>query len=153
MKLRRTISKYHSWYLCQISLQIMLLPIQIFCPYNSAGGRCLKLAELYLWRIERYIRGKQAWFWQLKLYFNSFLSRKTVAKCLADGVVQLAILGVLILKENQLWFSNCKHFRIYWTKKDFISEWYFTKKHEIGTRAPNKNIVQNHWNIALLNVF
>ena len=29
MKLRITISKYHSWYLCQISLQIMLLPIQI----------------------------------------------------------------------------------------------------------------------------
>ena len=28
MKLRTTISKYHSWYLCQISLQIMLLPIQ-----------------------------------------------------------------------------------------------------------------------------
>ena len=29
MKLRITISKYHSWYLCQISLQIMLLPIQM----------------------------------------------------------------------------------------------------------------------------
>ena len=29
VKLRITISKYHSWYLCQISLQIMLLPIQI----------------------------------------------------------------------------------------------------------------------------
>ena len=29
MKLCITISKYHSWYLCQISLQIMLLPIQI----------------------------------------------------------------------------------------------------------------------------
>ena len=29
MKLRITILKYHSWYLCQISLQIMLLPIQI----------------------------------------------------------------------------------------------------------------------------
>ena len=28
MKLRKTILKYHSWYLCQISLQIMLLPIQ-----------------------------------------------------------------------------------------------------------------------------
>ena len=28
LKLRITISKYHSWYLCQISLQIMLLPIQ-----------------------------------------------------------------------------------------------------------------------------
>ena len=27
MILRITISKYHSWYLCQISLQIMLLPI------------------------------------------------------------------------------------------------------------------------------
>ena len=26
----RNQSKYHSWYLCQISLQIMLLPKQIF---------------------------------------------------------------------------------------------------------------------------
>ena len=25
-----------------------------------------------LWRTERYIRGKQAWFWQLKPYLNSF---------------------------------------------------------------------------------
>ena len=30
VKLRITISKYHSWYLCQISPQIMLLPILIF---------------------------------------------------------------------------------------------------------------------------
>ena len=29
VKLSITISKYHSWYLCQISLQIMLLPILI----------------------------------------------------------------------------------------------------------------------------
>ena len=29
MKLRITILKYHSWYLSQILLQIMLLPIQI----------------------------------------------------------------------------------------------------------------------------
>ena len=29
VKLRITILKYHLWYLCQISLQIMLLPIQI----------------------------------------------------------------------------------------------------------------------------
>ena len=29
-KLRITILKHHSWYLCQISLQIMLLPILIF---------------------------------------------------------------------------------------------------------------------------
>ena len=31
MKLRKTISKYHSWYLFQTSLIIMLLPIQIYC--------------------------------------------------------------------------------------------------------------------------
>ena len=37
MKLRITIPKYHSWYLCQISLQIMLLPIKIskFIIYMS----------------------------------------------------------------------------------------------------------------------
>ena len=29
--------KYHSWYLCQISLQIMLLPIQIQSQYNNSG--------------------------------------------------------------------------------------------------------------------
>ena len=28
VKLCKTILKYHSWYLCQISLQIILLPIQ-----------------------------------------------------------------------------------------------------------------------------
>ena len=28
ISLRITISKYHFWYLCQISLQIVLLPIQ-----------------------------------------------------------------------------------------------------------------------------
>ena len=31
MKLRMTISKYRSWHLCQISLQIMLLPTQTIC--------------------------------------------------------------------------------------------------------------------------
>ena len=31
MKLHITILKYHAWYLCQIGLQIMLLPIQIYC--------------------------------------------------------------------------------------------------------------------------
>ena len=36
MKLRITILKYHSRYLCQISLQIMLLPIQI--PSTSPLG-------------------------------------------------------------------------------------------------------------------
>ena len=42
MKLRITISKYHSRYLCQISLQIMLLPIQMYIwicdKYSSKLG-------------------------------------------------------------------------------------------------------------------
>ena len=37
MKLRITISKYHSWYFCQISLQIMLLPIQTQTQTNNQG--------------------------------------------------------------------------------------------------------------------
>ena len=36
-------------------------------------------------------------------------------------------------EENHLRFSNSKHFRFYWTKKHFISAWYFTKNHEIGS--------------------
>ena len=43
MKLRITISKYHSWYLCQISLQIMLLPTLI-C--SSAIGE----TGFFIWR-------------------------------------------------------------------------------------------------------
>ena len=37
MKLRITILKYHSWYLCQISLQIMLLPVLIFLVFEIPG--------------------------------------------------------------------------------------------------------------------
>ena len=36
-------------------------------------------------------------------------------------------------EENKLRFSDSKHFRFYWIKKHFISEWYFTKNHEIGS--------------------
>ena len=35
LKLRITILKYHSWYLCQISLQIMLLPVQISAIFSA----------------------------------------------------------------------------------------------------------------------
>ena len=31
-----------------------------------------------------------------------------------------------------------KHFRFYWTKKHFISEWYFATNHEIGSRVLRK---------------
>ena len=105
------------------------------CPWNSAGRLCLKLVEFYFWSIERYIRGKQAWFWQLKPYFNSFrriwrtygqqVSRKTVAKSLA------ACDSRRLYEVNQLPFSSSKHFCFYWTKKHCISEWYFNKNHEI----------------------
>ena len=45
-----TISKYHSWYLCQISLQIMLLPIQIprvrpLTPYGQLFYAILNIAS------------------------------------------------------------------------------------------------------------
>ena len=45
VKLRVTILKYHSWYLCQISLQIMLLPIPILPRFQ--------LVELFYY--EKYI--------------------------------------------------------------------------------------------------
>ena len=44
VKLRITILKYHSWYLCQISLQIMLLPILI----NAMPVKKQQLKELCL---------------------------------------------------------------------------------------------------------
>ena len=37
VKFRITILKYHSWYLCQISLQIILLPIQIIVTLVTQG--------------------------------------------------------------------------------------------------------------------
>ena len=46
-------------------------------------------------------------------------------------------------EENHLRFSNSKHFRFYWTKKHFISEWYFTKNHEIGSLVVRK--VKTSW--------
>ena len=61
MKLRIKISKYCSWYLCQISLQIMLLPIPIrsrcwIWIHTSRGcpvGVCLKL---YFMLARRFLR-------------------------------------------------------------------------------------------------
>ena len=41
-------------------------------------------------------------------------------------------------EENQLRISNSKHSRFYWTKKHFISEWYFTKNHELGVLSWEK---------------
>ena len=72
--------------------------------WNSAGRYFLEPVERYLWWIERYIRGKQAWSSQLKLYFNSFrrlwrtygrqVSPKTATKSL------VAIFGVYAWGES-----------------------------------------------------
>ena len=51
----------------------------------------------------------------------------------------------LLHDNSQLRFSNSKHFRFYWTKKRFISEWYFTKNHEIGSRVVRK--VKKSWDL------
>ena len=40
--------------------------------------------------------------------------------------------------ENQSRFSKSKHFRFYWTKKHFISEWNFAKNHEISILVARK---------------
>ena len=56
MKLRITILKYHSWYLCQISLQIMLLPIRIddkiIHQQKCKKEQCMLISGLLNTRIE-----------------------------------------------------------------------------------------------------
>ena len=73
---------------------IKLILLKTFAHKNSASRHCLKPVERYLWWIERYIRRKQTWFWQLKLYsfrrlwraYDRQVSRKTVAKSLAESL-------------------------------------------------------------------
>ena len=48
-KLRITILKYNSWYLCQISLQIMLLPLRI----RSLRVQIANFSRLYCLAIPR----------------------------------------------------------------------------------------------------
>ena len=48
MKLRITISKYHLWYLCEMSLQIMLLPIQIRSTESKCTLKNSKLLKVFL---------------------------------------------------------------------------------------------------------
>ena len=65
--------------------------------------------------------------------YGQQVSRKTVTKSLE------ACDSRRLHEENQLRFSSSKHFRFYWTKKHFISEWYFTKNHEIGSLVVRQN--------------
>ena len=72
------------------------------------------------------------------------MSRKTVAKSLADGVVPLAIPVVYIMRISYD-SAAVNIFVFYWTKKHFISEWHFTtkKNHEIGSLVVRK--VKKSW--------
>ena len=64
LKLRITIiSKYHSWYLCQISLQIMLLPILTIINFQSLHAVTRKECKTYL----------QTWYTKNK---NIFIAEK-----------------------------------------------------------------------------
>ena len=85
---------------------IKLIILKTFAHKNSASRHCLKPVERYLWRIERYIRGKQTWFWQLKLYsfrrlwraYGRQVSRKTVPKSLAESLT--------IQQQHSAWTSQ-----------------------------------------------
>ena len=66
------------------------------------------------------------------------MSHKTVGNFLA------ACNSRRLHEENKWRFNHSKHVRFYWAKKHFVSEWYFTKNHEIGSLVVRKvkNIVR-----------
>ena len=66
---------------------------------------------------------------------SSHLKNIMANKCLAKPSRTLL---QRLHEENQLWFSNSKHFQFYWKKKHFISELYFTKNHETGSLVVRK---------------
>ena len=49
MKFWLTILKYHAWYLSQIPLQNMLLPIQIQDPIDSQNARPNVVKQFYIY--------------------------------------------------------------------------------------------------------
>ena len=74
---------------------------------------------------------------------NIQMADKYVAKP-SRSLLQLAILSVNMRRITyDSHFSNSRHFRFYWTKKHFTSEWYFTKNHHIGSLVVRK--VKTSW--------
>ena len=119
-----------------------------FGPWNSAGGRCLtfitKLKDIFEENKLGFDSKSRTLthFVAFEEHYGRRVSRKTVAKssscwrcthCNSPGLHE----------ENQLRLSNSTHFRFYWTKKHFISEWYFAKNHEIGSLVVRK--VKKSW--------
>ena len=97
--------------------------------------------ERYLWRTERYIRGKQAWFLQLKLCFNSFCRLKNIW---TTSVSQHPRKVSCSLRFSGFTWGESLTIPQQQTFPLFISEWYITKNHEIGSVAVRKvkNIVR-----------
>ena len=69
------------------------------------------------------------------------MSNKTVVNSLADGIVQLAILCIYMRRIINYDWATVNIFDT--TKKHFISEWYFSTNHEIGSRVLRK--VKKSW--------
>ena len=101
------------------------------------AGRALFMKKHVLFMKKHVYLRKTSKVLTLNAVYAQRVSRKTVTKSLADSVVQFAILGAYTRRVNR------KHFRFYWTKKHFISEWYFPKNHEIGSLVVRK--VKNWW--------
>ena len=86
MKLRIRISKYHSRYLCQISLQIMLLSIQILSealhsPIFLEDRQDVQMSTCFNWRsslLHMYREGGcrvfKRWCEELKMFLENFKS-------------------------------------------------------------------------------
>ena len=91
--------------------------------------------ERYLWRTERYIRGKQAWFLQLKLCFNSFCRLKNIW---TTSVSQHPRKVSCSLRFSGFTWGESLTIPQQQTFPLFISEWYITKNHEIGSLAVRK---------------
>ena len=113
-----------------------ILNISVFCPWNFAGERCLKLIQLYLWRLKDIFEENKQGFDGKSCTLTHFVAfeEHIADKCLAKPSRSLLLTALSscntrrLHHEDQLRFSNSKHFHFYWTKKHFISEWYFTKK-------------------------
>ena len=107
-----------------------------FCRSTLFEASCTLFYEK--WKI---YSSKTSMIFTAKLYFNSFrriwrtfgrlVSRRTVG-------ISCSLQFLVFTWGESIWFSNSKHFRFYWTKKHFISEWYFTKNHEIVSLVVRK---------------
>ena len=135
-----------------------ILNISVLCLWNSAGGRCLKLIELKtaIDHLERHLNiakeledifeenkrgfgGKSCTFLFRRIWrtYSRQVSRKTVAKSLADGVVQLAIPGVYIMRISYDWATVNSFVFIEQRSISFQND-ISLKNHEIGSPVVRK---------------